>query len=241
MTSLRRLAKRALLPRRVKVRTLPVGLGRGLRMEIDFAHQTRFFLGRYETELDDVIRELARPGVTTFDIGAQFGYESLVIARLTAAPVLAVECFEGSLAILERNVAANPDLAPLVDVVGAFVGEPSEVRGVGGFAERSVAWHREISDTPTVTLDELVAAHFAPGLVKLDIEGAELSALRGATRLLAEHRPAWIVEVHNARIDAGCRELLAEHGYEVEVVEQRSQPRHLRDAEHNRWLVARPG
>ena len=32
--------------------------------------------------------------------------------------------------------------------------------------------------------------------VKMDIEGAEVQALRGATELLATHRPKWWISVH---------------------------------------------
>ena len=46
---------------------------------------------------------------------------------------------------------------------------------------------------PVVPLDNY--AGFAPTLVKLDIEGFEIEALRGATRIL-ERRPKLAIEVH---------------------------------------------
>lgn len=47
----------------------------------------------------------------------------------------------------------------------------------------------------TARLDELIPG--VPDLVKLDLEGSELLAVRGATRWLqSEHPPTWIIE-HN--------------------------------------------
>ena len=42
--------KRALLPG-AGPRTIPFGLCRGLRFEIDFEHETLFYLGLYEVEI----------------------------------------------------------------------------------------------------------------------------------------------------------------------------------------------
>jgi hypothetical protein len=43
-----------------------------------------------------------------------------------------------------------------------------------------------------------------PNFIKLDIEGAEVAALRGAQKLLREHKPKMFVEVHT--------QMFAEHG-----------------------------
>jgi FkbM family methyltransferase len=57
---------------------------------------------------------------------------------------------------------------------------------------------RHISDNgPAITLDDL--AEFAgrpPDVINMDIEGAEILAIRGAQRVLAEHRPLVWVSVH---------------------------------------------
>ena len=73
---LKRLAKRAILPA-PGPRRLPIGIGRGLTMHIDFAHQTRTYLGLYEIELNRYLRRILKPGFTAFDVGAQHGYDAL--------------------------------------------------------------------------------------------------------------------------------------------------------------------
>src|SRR5262249_31028233 len=94
-------------------RRLPVGIGRDVRMRIDFHHQTRMYLGLCEIELNRHLRYILRPGVTAFDVGAQHGYYSLVIAMHTRTSVAAFECDAASVAEMTENFTLNPNLAPL--------------------------------------------------------------------------------------------------------------------------------
>jgi FkbM family methyltransferase len=51
-------------------------------------------------------------------------------------------------------------------------------------------------------LDDALPSDYVPSLIKLDVEGAELEALRGGVRLLTQHRPTVVFE-HDARGDTG--------------------------------------
>jgi FkbM family methyltransferase len=55
-----------------------------------------------------------------------------------------------------------------------------------------------------VTLDELLEGQ-TPGLVKMDIEGAEILALEGATRLLQGSDTNWLIELHDFTDPMGRR------------------------------------
>ena len=77
-----------------------------------------------------------------------------------------------------------------------------------------------------------------PDLVKIDVEGKEVAAIRGAERLLAE-LPHVIVETHSEDLDAACRRLLEGQGYSVRAVEPRRWLPEVRTAGFNRWCVAR--
>ena len=52
----------------------------------------------------------------------------------------------------------------------------------------------------------------APGFVKIDVEGAELTVLQGAERLLSEVRPSVYIEVDEASAEAVFA-LFVRHGY----------------------------
>jgi predicted RNA methylase len=110
--------KRALLPG-AGARTIPLGLCRGLRLEIDFEHETLFYLGLYEVEIARHVRNLCRPGMTTYDVGGQHGWHALAFAKL-GAKVTTFEPDPGALERMRRNLALNPELA--VEVSDRFVG-----------------------------------------------------------------------------------------------------------------------
>jgi hypothetical protein len=81
----------------------------------------------------------------------------------------------------------------------------------------------EYVDVPAKPLDEVPVLALAEriDLVKLDVEGADLHALRGMRQLLGKHRPALFVECHDAYgyyERADLEALLTELGYKWEVV-----------------------
>ena len=216
--SLLEIAKLRLLPRGQHRRRLPIGIGRGLVMHIDFAHETRIYLGLYERELNRHIASICKRGVKSFDVGGQHGYDALLFAKLTRAQVASFEADARACERMSETFALNPKLKPLVRTVHAFVGDaPGEVR-----------------------LDDFAASPggFVPDLVKLDIEGGEVAALRSASALLRRHRPRLIVEVHSQEAEAECGDLLLSHGYRPTVVSQRRRFQEHRPIEHNRWLIA---
>lgn len=217
MTMLRT-AKRLILPNGLRPRQLPLGLGRGIRMEMDFAHETRMYLGMYEIELNRHLRRLCHPGAASFDVGAQQGYDALVIAKLTGGPVESFDCDALMVQRMTRTLGLNPDLASLVHPVHAAVG--------AGL------------DASTLALDEHAAQSFMPDFIKIDVEGCELDVLRGASRILGERGPSLIIEVHSLALERACGKILVDGGYRPTVVNQRSIWRENRQAQHNRWLVA---
>ena len=186
-------------------------------MTIDFQHQTRTYLGLYETELNKYLRRVLRPGVTAFDVGARDGYDSLVIAKHTQAPVAAFECDPSCVVGMAESLALNPTLTGFVRTVNAMVGDQEGQLALDAWA---------YSDG------------FVPDFVKLDIDGGEVGALLSAERILRERRPPVIVEVHSLELERDCARILATHGYTPRVVSQRRFAPDIRPIEHNRWLVA---
>src|SRR5947208_3168145 len=56
LRNLRRL-KNALVPKGPRLRRLPLGIGRGLRLQLDLHYRTGLYLGLYEVELNRHLRE----------------------------------------------------------------------------------------------------------------------------------------------------------------------------------------
>ena len=111
-----------------------------------------------------------------------------------------------SVAAMRRSFAANPELTWLLRAHHASISERTDA--VSG----------------RLALDDIAFSDdgFVPDFIKIDIEGDELAALKGATRLLSEHRPGLVIETHSAELEADCRELLEELSYNLTVVGTRA-------------------
>lgn len=215
--------KRALPP--PGPRRMPLGVGRGITMHVDFAQQTRAFLGLYELELNRHLRRLCPLGARAFDVGGQYGYDALVLAKLGGTEVASFEADPVCLNSMGQNFALNPDLAPLLTAIAARVGT---------------------GEDGTLALDDFAYSEdgFIPDVIKIDVDTedsadmAEARVLQGAARLLRERRPNLLVEVHSEELEQRCGALLVAHGYRPTIVSQRRVLKDHRPIAHNRWLVA---
>lgn len=191
-----------------------------------------YHVGLYEPETSRFLAAHLQPGDTFWDLGANAGYHTLMAARAVgpSGRVVAVEPDPGTCAILrdqlEINGFTNWTLvqAAVADRAGRslLVQRPSDPRGNALQQIDNPAIDNkqgDVVEVPSLTLDDLAAVHPRPRLIKMDIEGAEVLALPGGSRLLAgPGRPErLLVAVHGDEARAFTRSFLRELGYRVEV------------------------
>ena len=152
------------------------------------AKQIQFFVDRVQ------------PGELVFDIGAHYGEYAVLFAALVGEKgrVVSFEPDEAALPMLHANVRLN-GFEQRVRVEEMAVFDAKSTRqlfarhgnaqsslaraGLGGASTDEDVEHYTIT---TTTLDDYIrcARLSAPDYIKLDIEGAEINALRGATTAL---------------------------------------------------------
>jgi FkbM family methyltransferase len=182
----------------------------------------------YERDVLDSLRRLPlAPGDVVLDVGANIGNHTLYFGEHLEQRVVAVEAETANATVLERNVAAN-GFADRVRVVrGAAWSEPGTVtldQRIPGNSGTFYVSGSGVGEVPAFRLDdlELDANGAAVGLLKVDVEGAELDVLRGAAKILESDHPHVCVELHDSPSFEAVAALLLGHGYQLVDVQGRS-------------------
>jgi len=161
---------------------------------------------------EEFLRSLDLAGKVVYDIGAFHGIMTLFFARHAKA-VVAFEPHPANHRRLLENINLNRltnvtvfnrgigdcersiELACDPRMPGAASGDPAIMSQV----------RNSLPEAPTIQIavtrldDEIEQQGLPlPDLVKIDIEGMELSALRGMPKLLSSHRPRLYLEMHGA-------------------------------------------
>lgn len=155
-----------------------------------------FLGGRWHADVVRMLREHVRPGSTAADVGANIGYMAAHMGDVAGpeGTVLALEPEPRNFAILAENARRMRwrNVVPIAAAVGDTCGTTAlfvSPRDGGDHRTVSAGPGRTSVAVPLLTLDALAEQrrtelHF----VKMDIQGAEAAAIRGAREVL--RRPA---------------------------------------------------
>lgn len=201
----------------------------GMRMSLDLQAEKDYWLGTYELELQATIEDLVEPGAVVYDIGANIGYITLLLSQIVgeSGQVFAFEALPANLDRLRENIYLNGLESRVFVVPGAVADRSKPVRfligpsgGVGkveGSAGRQELTYTESITVPGIVLDEFVftGGNPVPQVVKIDIEGGEVIALKGMRRLLAEASPLVFLEIHGPEAARVAWDALKSAGYSI--------------------------
>jgi FkbM family methyltransferase len=167
------------------------------------------------------IDERLRPGDTFFDIGAHYGWMSLLACRRVGARGKVI-AFEPSLPLVEfLNHNKRVNGFSQLQIVPKAVADSVEQKvsfylkdGGDSFLNSLIPRLYQSPANPssntssipieTTTLDAFCQeTQFIPAAIKIDVEGAELLVLQGARVLIKHHRPILMIAVHPAWLPRG--------------------------------------
>jgi FkbM family methyltransferase len=221
--------------------TVAAGGAAGLKMRLDLQLEKDYWLGTYETDLQAAIADLIQPDRATtpeiaYDIGANIGFVTLLLAQRIeeSGQIFAFEALPDNLERLRTHVEIN-GLASRVHLIPKAVAAASKpVRflvgpsGAMGKTEESAGradGHQESLKVSGISLDDFVYrdGNPPPQVIKMDIEGGEVLALKGMQRLLAEAHPLILLELHGPEAARVAWETLTAAGYQIRRM-QRGYP-----------------
>lgn len=196
-------------PRLSAGRRFSVTLPNGCRMECDLKEQVErliYFLGAYEPVESYLMTKLLRPGMVVVDAGANVGQYSL-LAATAVGPQGSVHAFEPVPATFDRlasHVCANQSSNVSVNRAALWhetatlqlAQTPEMAHNAGAFSV-GIFNPKTTVDALAMRLDDYLAERSIESVdfIKLDVEGAELSALRGMSGLLERCRPLLMMEI----------------------------------------------
>ena len=212
--------------------TVAAGDLKGHRLLLNLKAEKSRWLGTYEPELQAALREFLRPGMTVYDIGANIGYISLLMAKAVGprGRVFAFEALPANVERIQKNVALN-NLSSVTVVAAAVLDKTGPVtfyvhdsvgmgKAAGSAGRREEHYTAEIS-VPGLSLDEFVYEQGfpPPAAVKMDIEGGEVLALPGMRRILMEQAPILFLELHGPESEKVAWQVLTGAGYTLRAME----------------------
>ena len=193
----------------------------GFMAELDLRDRIQFMMyarGCHEPATEQLFADKLTSDACFVDIGANIGYFSLLAAALKPkARIFAFEPMPHNTNTFRRNIKLNgfSNITVVEKAVGevsgaAWIEAPDPIRESG--------WNTIWTTKPTaseqksgleivqiVKLDDFLDAAKAPAVdfIKIDVEGAELAVLKGATQTLtAPGRRQLIVELNEACLSA---------------------------------------
>jgi FkbM family methyltransferase len=189
------------------------------QMKMQWQSHTEYVLGTYEPEFFQVLKHHLQPGDTCVDVGGHLGYYSMLMARLVGpgGRVITFEPVQENLAVLQENIAMNhmENVRLVNTALGRHSGTMTLIRSEAetmsatpSIRAYAVEGAQKQVEVKVDTLDEFFDREGCkPKLIKVDVEGAEIEVLLGASKTLANSRPIVMVEIHGWG-DASNREIL---------------------------------
>jgi FkbM family methyltransferase len=189
------------------------GEGKGLSIIFNLA----------EPEQLQMAKNLLKPNEICFDIGANVGLYTILFAR-HSKHVYAFEPLPRNLRYLYQVIKLNR--VTNVTIVPSAVSEKIELLSLAEGENCALGKLDRLGQQPIASLscDDFVDTYqVIPSLIKIDVEGAEMSVLKGSHNLIMNYKPTILLSIHSDALRSECIEFLKKFGYQKIVPLDRSQ------------------
>lgn len=185
--------------------------------QYNYEYYCRIEKGDFTPDRESEIRGffVPRRGDVVIDVGAHIGRYSMTGSRLVGkeGKVIAIEASPSNYEMLNRNIKLNRLTNVLTVNCAAFskeatvkLYEPDETASIYNtvMSSRADVNHAKYAEVNASALDSIIGSTgFSTSSIdwiKIDVEGAELEVLKGATQILSACRDiSLLVEVHDIR------------------------------------------
>jgi FkbM family methyltransferase len=160
----------------------------------------------YEPSLCAFLTDRIKNAKVYADVGGNVGVFSVLPALVN--PRCKIFCFEPDVTIkplIVRNMKLNGLDETHITIISAAAGDrdgsleyhPHAYGFLANICKEDVSIYDVRCTAPMIRLDDFFADQGSdPDLLKIDIDGGEMSALRGMSRILTETKPDLFLEVH---------------------------------------------
>lgn len=150
-----------------------------------------YWVGTYERDLQDFLVKKIKKGAIVFDIGANAGFFTLLASLLAGkeGKVFSFEPFPKNIFFLKKHLELNGS-----ENVAVVENAVSDKSGQDFFLENESSAQGKLSPSgnlsvTTITIDDWIDKGWlpVPNYIKIDVEGAEINAVRGMKNLLEKN------------------------------------------------------
>lgn len=196
----------------------------------------------YEPLIVELIKKYTDKNRDAINIGANIGLYTNLLASLikTGKKVLSVEPTPNAFRLLSANIRRNDNSHKVIEYNGlandkAGTYDLNVVQGLEEYSSLGTIIHSSVADQKNSvisvegdTIDNLVNINnLDPGIVVIDVEGAEYNVLSGAINTIRKHKPIIILELVDDLLkgmgssSGQVVRLLKDNGYSVSDVEKK--------------------
>jgi FkbM family methyltransferase len=158
--------------------------------------------GAYEPHVTQVFRDRLKPGMRVLDIGANIGYFSLLSSTIVGenGHVFSIEPNSNNCRLLQasksKNHFQNIEILQIAasDSAGLLAINTSYSNGTTSGLSAEMDILMRSNTVPAFKIDNLKEFDQGVDFIKIDVEGAEYRALKGAEQLLARFKPMIVSE-----------------------------------------------